>query len=141
MPLPSRLIRGRVIMAIIIVCAVAAAILTLLKLWAVPMDTVIFGKSLATIGILGIMAGFIGAVDIDLVGTGKRRWMLLALMALAVICGGMWIAQMWWQVMDWATFAKIKITILVLVVLDGFLLAVSEDLGTANKLKDEKYLD
>ncbi len=141
MALPTRIIRGHVIMGIIVVCALAAAALTLLKLWAVPMDAVIFGKSLATIFILGLMAGFVGAVDIDMVGAGKRRWMLLGLIGMCLVCGTMWIAQLWWQVMEWDTFIKIKITMLVLVVLDGFLLAVSEDLGSTRKLKDEKYID
>lgn len=141
MGIPARIIRGRVIMGIIVVCGIAAAGLALLKLWAVPMDTIIFGKSLATIVILGVMAGFIGAVDIDLVGTGKRRWMLMGLIGIAVICGSLCIAQMWWQVMEWSLFIKINITMAVLVALDGFLLAVSEDLGTTRQLKDDKYID
>lgn len=141
MALPSKLMRSNVLVAIIIACGVAAAALGLTQMWASPFGEVALGKSLATIGILGLMAGFVGAVDTDMMPAGRRRLMLFALMGMGVFCGALCIAQMWWTIMDWTDFTKVLITAIVLIVLDGFIMAVWEDLGTTRKLKDDKYID
>lgn len=141
MALPSKLMRSNVLVAIIIACGVAAAVLGLAQMWLTPMGEIAFMKSLATIGILGLMAGFVGAVDTDMMPAGRRRIMLFALMGMAVFCGALCIAQMWWTVMDWTAFMKALITIVILIGLDGFIMAVWEDLGTTRKLKDDKYID
>ena len=141
MALPSRLMRSNVLVAIIIACGVSAAALGLVQMWASPFGEVGLVKSLATIGILGLMAGFVGAVDTDMMPAGRRRIMLFALMGMGVFCGALCIAQMWWTIMDWTAFMKILITVVVLIVLDGFVMAVWEDLGTTRKLKDDKYID
>lgn len=141
MALPSKLMRSNVLVAIIIACGVAAAALGLAQMWLTPMGEISFMKSLATVGILGVMAGFVGAVDTDMMPAGRRRVMLFALMGMAVFCGALCIAQMWWTVMDWTAFMKVLITVVVLIGLDGFIMAVWEDLGTTRKLKDDKYID
>lgn len=141
MALPSKLLRGHILVGIIIACGVVAAVLGLVQMWASPFGEVALVKTFITIGILGIMAGFVGAVDTDMMPAGRRRMMLFALMGMAVFAGGLCIAQMWWMVMEWTAFVKTLITIAVLIVLDGFIMAVWEDIGTTNKLKDDKFID
>jgi hypothetical protein len=140
MPRARELIRGRVLLGILLAAGVVAAFMAVAQLWWAPFSGVMFGKALATVTILAVIAGFVAAVDIELT-LGKARLMLLALIGLAAAGGTLAIAQMWWDVMAWDNFVKVMLTLLVLMGLDAFIMAVAEDFGTTRKLKDDKFID
>ena len=137
---PRRVLRSKVILGALLAVGVVSAVLALVQLWWSPFSMVVFGKTLASAAIVGILTGFIAAVDIELT-LGKARLLLLALIILAVAAGGLTIAQMWWNVLEWQIFGKVIFTLAILIGLDAFMMAVSEDFGGTRKLKDDKYID
>lgn len=137
---PSELIRGRILLAMLLAAGVVAALVSVAQLWWSPFAQISFLKTLATIGIVGFITGFVAAVDIELT-LGKARLLLLLLMGMATITGILTVAQMWWSVLEWDSFVKILLTLGVFMFLDGFVMAVAEDFGTTRKLKDDKYID
>lgn len=127
-------------MLAICAAAAAAAVVGLLQLWWAPFSAVVLLKVLTTIVILGVLIGFVAAIKIDMTG-GRTRIIMLALMALAGLCAFLFIAQMWWMILNPDIFGKIVMTLLLLAGLGAFFMATAEDFGTTKKLKDENYID
>lgn len=145
MPLPpflssTSIIRGHVILGILCGIAAAAALVGLVQLWWSPMDVVMLYKCMATIGLMGIMTGFVAAINIDMTG-GRIRFLLLALTGIVLLAGILCLGQIWWQWIAPSSFIKIMISLLILAALDAFIMAAHEDFGTNKRLKDDKYID
>ena len=62
---------------------------------------------------------------------------------VALVCGGaaLVIAKIWGIPLPEDLFWKIGATLVVLILLFGFLLVVNSDFGQHKKMKDENYLD
>lgn len=69
------------------------------------------------------------------------RYMLITVIALACLAAFLGILQLWTSILPWDIFVKIMITLGVLALLCGILVAVKSDLGAHKKMKDENYLD
>lgn len=133
-------LNSKVLLITVIIGIGIAALLGIGQLWFNFMDWDNFIKSMVTIGIVGLVAGFLIAVDYDMPAS-KQKTFLLSVIIMSLLMGGMIIVQMWWSVMEWVTFVKIFGTIFILFLLVSFIAAVKEDLGFNKKLKDDKYLD
>lgn len=134
------MIRGKIMLLALLLTGVAGAALGIVQMWWEPMAWEIFVKSLITLIIAGSLLSFLVAVDYDLPGS-RGKIMLGLLVLLALGGGGLAIAQLWWHVLKLALFGKVIATILIVVILLAFIMAVSEDFGTNKKLKDGKYID
>ncbi len=63
------------------------------------------------------------------------------LIGLVCLGAGLTIAKIWGIELPDDLFFKISATLIVLILLFGFLLVVNSDFGQHKKLKDENYLD
>ena len=134
------MIRGRILVTSLVILAAVAASLGIIQLWFTPMLMETFVKTLATLLIAGVVISFLIAVDYDL--PGHRGRILLGILAGLVLAGSfILILQIWWQVFSGALFWKIGVTIIVLSIFLGFIMAMLEDFGSNRKLRDEKYID
>ncbi len=133
-------INGKVLFLTLMAAGSLAAVLGIMQIWFNFLEWDIFLKVMATIVIVGGIAGFLMAVDYDMPAS-REKYLLGAMILLAIAMGGLILAQMWWWMMDWGDFAKIFGTVLILFVLASFFLAVKEDFGTNKKLKDDNYID
>lgn len=124
----------------LIATAVLAAIVTLIQIWTSTFGEDVFFKLLATLGIVGVVASFLIAVEYDLPGT-STKFFLGALVCLSVVSGVLVIGQMWMQILPHDTFINIVLTLLVLAGLNGFVLVAKEDLTSNKRLRDNDYID
>lgn len=61
---------------------------------------------------------------------------------LLVLGAALTIMQIWFPLMDWETFGKIILTLLILGILCALLIVIKSDFfSQRKKLKDENYLD
>lgn len=134
------MLRGKILLWALLLTGVAAALLGIAQMWWEPLAWDVFIKSLVTLLIIGTLASFLSAVDYDLPGS-RGKIVLGLLVVLAVIGSGLIIGQMWWHFLGTKTFGKMLITVIILAGLLSFFAAVSEDFGTAKKLKDGKFID
>ncbi|WP_435641581.1 hypothetical protein [Micavibrio aeruginosavorus] len=134
------MIRTRILLFSLMGMGVVAALLGLAQMWGNVMEWAIFVRTMGTIIVLGTLASFLIAVDYD-IPASRRKWLLFLLCGLALGAGGLIVAQIWAQVLDWPVFIKVLITLAVGVGLIGFILAVAEDFGTGKKLRDNHYID
>lgn len=133
-------LRGKFLFFSLLATGVIAALLGIVQMWWEPLIWEIFGKVMVTLLICGTLASFLIAVDYDLPGS-KSKTMLAAAVILGLILAGLVLSQIWLEALQWDVFIKLVITDIVLLALVSFLLAVKEDFGTNQKLKDEKYID
>jgi hypothetical protein len=134
------MLRGKILFLSLLGVGVATALLGLAQMWTDFLDWDIFGKTMITLTVVGVLISFLAAVDYDLPAT-KAKLMLLAAVLLGVALAGLIIVQLWWGTFEAGTFGKLIISDLVLLALISFILAVSEDFGANRKLRDEKYID
>ena len=133
-------INGKVLFLTLMAAGAVAAMLGIAQIWLNFLDLDVFIKVMATIVIVGGLAGFLMAVDYDMPGS-REKYLLGAMVLLAVVMGGLTITQLWWLAMEWVDFAKIFGTVLILFILVCFVLAVKEDFTTGKKLRDDNYID
>lgn len=133
-------VNGKVLFFTLIAAGAVAAVLGIAQIWLAFLPWDVFFKVMVTILIVGGLAGFLMAVDYDMPAS-REKYLLGAMVLLAVAMGGLVIAQLWWWAMDWADFAKIFGTVVILFGLVSFVLAIKEDFGTNKKLKDQNYID
>ncbi|MCB9991712.1 MAG: hypothetical protein H6867_10165 [Rhodospirillales bacterium] len=139
-PVLAKAFNGKILLITLLAAGGIAAILGIGQIWfdLLAMDD--FIRALVTIIVVGVLAGFLMAVDYD-IPASREKAILLSLVVLALIMGGLLIAQLWWLALEWALFFKIFGTVLILFVLVSFVAAIKEDFGTNKKLKDENYID
>lgn len=70
-----------------------------------------------------------------------HKIMLITIIALVVIGAFITVAQIWVPLMDWSTYAKLIVTLLIVTVVLGLVMVLKADLGEHKKMKDENYLD
>lgn len=133
-------IRAKILFLALTATAILAAGLFLAQMWFDFIDWEIFVKSQATLLIVGTLSSFLLAVDYDLPGSRSKLY-LAALVGLAVGAAALAVSQMWFTFLAWELFGKSFVTLLVLAVLMGVLLALGEDFMTNKKLRDNKYID
>ena len=133
-------VNGKILFFTLIAAGAVAAVLGIAQIWLGLLAWDVFFKVMATIIIVGGLAGFLMAVDYDMPAS-REKYLLGAMVLLAVVMGGLIISQLWWWAMDWADFAKIFGTVVILFGLVSFVLAIKEDFGTSKKLKDQNYID
>ena len=119
----------------------AAAVIGIGQIWFGFLAWDMFIKAMVTVVIIGVLVGFLSAVDYDLPALSRNKVLLYGMIVLAIIMGLMILGQMWLFNMEWVSFAKIFGTVAILFLLDCFILAIKEDFGTEKKLRDEKFID
>ena len=70
-----------------------------------------------------------------------NRYLLTSLIGLVLMAATVIILQIWGVAFGPDVFMKLLGTIVVLIILIGFLLVVKMDFGEHKRLKDENYLD
>lgn len=70
-----------------------------------------------------------------------HRALVMALVGLVVLGAALIVLQIWGVLLDGDFFFKLMGTIVVLIILIGFLLVVRQDFGEHKRLKDQNYLD
>ncbi len=133
-------INPKILLLTLLAAGGVAAVLGIAQIWFTFLAWDIFIKAMVTIVIVGMVAGFLMAVDYD-IPASRDKFLLGAMVLLAISMGGLIIAQMWWWTLPWIDFAKIFGTVLIIFVIVCFVLAVKEDFGTGKKLKDDNYID
>lgn len=123
------------------VTGAAAAVIGIGQIWFGFLAWDMFVKSMVTVVIVGVLVGFLSAVDYDLPALSRNKVLLYGMIILAIIMGLMILGQMWFFNMEWGSFAKIFGTVAILFILDCFILAIKEDFGSEKKLRDEKFID
>ena len=123
------------------VTGAAAAFIGIGQIWFGFLAWDMFVNSMVTVVIVGVLVGFLSAVDYDLPALSRNKVLLYGMIILAIIMGLMVLGQMWLFNMEWGSFAKIFGTVAILFILDCFILAIKEDFGSEKKLRDEKFID
>lgn len=134
------MIRTKILFLALCALGVLAAILGMAQIWANALDWDVFIKAMATLVIVGTEISFLIAVDYDLPAS-RRKYLLMGLVALSAFATGLTTLQIWGQVFAWALFVKLLASLLIIVVLIGFLLVAVEDFGSNKRLKDNNFLD
>lgn len=116
------------------------AALAIIQTWTHFFPADIFVKLVITLGMLGTALAFIVAVEYDL-PSARSRWLLGAATFLAVAIVILIVAQMWWAFASSALFAKIAMSLLILLGLIGFALAAFEDFSSEKNLRDDKFIN
>lgn len=134
------MIRTKILFLSLCAMGVVAALLGVAQMWFDALDWDIFLKVMGTVVIIGTQTSFLMAVDYDLPAS-RRKWLMMALVAVSVLASGLITLQIWAQLFQWAIFVKLLATIGIGVLLLGFLLAVAEDFGSNKSLKDQNFVD
>ena|SRR3989339_2018564 len=133
--------RARLLLTIVLVLAVLAGGTIIARIWGLAFtDDVTMVKLLASYVVGALMASFAVIVLVDYQGS-KTRKLLLGLFVLAELLGLFTLFQIWIQVFEWGTFAKIAGSMLVAILLAGFAMAAIEDFDEDRDLKKKNYLD
>lgn len=134
------MIQGKVLFISLIATGCIAAVLGILQMWFGMMGTVMFGKVMITLAVIGILASFLLAVDYDFPGS-KTKMMMGALVLLAFSAAALILGQVWFSWLAMSIFWKVAVTLIILTGLVAFILAAIEDFGTNKKLKDDHFID
>lgn len=66
---------------------------------------------------------------------------LLSLIGLIILGALLTIGQIWGPILSGDLYYKIIVTLAIIVILMGLVLAITSDLGQHKKLKDDNYVD
>lgn len=134
------MLNGRILLMTMFAIGAIAALLGLVQMWTHAIEWVLFGKIMVTLGIVGVLAGVLMAVDFDLNATNTKR-LLLALIAILIAGAALVLDQIWLHIISFSLFWKLGGTLVIIGGFISFIIAVHEDFSLHKKLKDEKYLD
>jgi len=134
------MIRTKILFLSLCAMGVLTAIMGVAQMWFDVLQWDVFIKVMGTLILLGTEVSFLMAVDYDLPAS-RRKWLFFSLVALSVMASGLITLQIWGEIFQWEIFVKMLATLGIVVLLIGFLLAVAEDFGANQKLKDKNFLD
>jgi hypothetical protein len=121
-------------------CVLSIAIVGLLNIWDVGISGTVSYKLIASAVVLSGLSGFLYTLtynhDKKLV---KKLGMITGIAAVAL--STIILGQIWFDLFQNIIFGKLAFTLLIIGLLAGFGIAMSDDFFENKKMKDENYLD
>ncbi len=133
--------RTSLLLKLVITLAVLVSVTVIVRIWGVAFtDDIVMAKLLSSYFISGIMASFAVIILVDYSGN-KTKKLLVSLFILGELLGLLALVQIWAQLFEWWTFARVAGSLAVAILLAGFIMAAIEDFDEDKDLKKKNYLD
>ena len=132
--------RNKTYAYILLGCIVAITIIGLASIWQIAPDNSLFYKIIISLISIGSLSGFLYTLNTEadkLVSQRISKIIGVCAIGLTIIV----IGQVWTDFLSNLLFGKIVISLVVIALLGGFIIAVFDDFFENKDLKDKNYLD